>query len=93
MRLSKVQVVRTWFFWGFFERALTNLFVVYFCWPSPDGTQSWHLVGHVTNQKPSLIFKVNNLKGKQKFHLIAPKHHTLDVELLNCRKSSLIYVK
>lgn len=57
-----------------FKRILTNWFVVYFCWPSPDGTQSWHLVGHVTNEKPSLIFKVNNLKGKIKFHLKSPKH-------------------
>ncbi len=39
------------------------LFAVHFCWPGADGGQSWHLLGHITNQKPSCIFKVNNLKG------------------------------
>ena len=49
-------------------------FAVYFNWPSPDGSQSWHLVGHVTNQKPSLIFKVSNLKGKNLFYADSYNH-------------------
>merc|ERR1719186_214988 len=38
---------------------------VYFCWPDPiNQTQSWQLVGNITNAKPSAIFKINKLKGK-----------------------------
>ncbi|KAK3101071.1 hypothetical protein FSP39_000736 [Pinctada imbricata] len=35
---------------------------VYFCFPNPQG-QSWMLLGHLTNQKPSAIFKISNLKS------------------------------
>jgi len=37
---------------------------VYFCWPDPLGqSQSWQLLGNVTNIKPSAIFKISKLKG------------------------------
>ncbi|ELU03246.1 hypothetical protein CAPTEDRAFT_191635 [Capitella teleta] len=34
---------------------------VYFSWAGPEGT-SWHLLGHISNNKPSAIFKVSSLK-------------------------------
>merc|ERR1712080_161834 len=38
---------------------------VYFCWPDPvNQTQSWQLLGNITNSKPSSIFKISNLKKK-----------------------------
>ncbi|CAE1320660.1 HIKESHI [Acanthosepion pharaonis] len=35
---------------------------VYFAWPSAQG-QNWILLGHITNIKPSAIFKVSKLKS------------------------------
>ncbi|XP_061178263.1 protein Hikeshi-like [Saccostrea echinata] len=34
---------------------------VYFSFPNPQG-QSWALLGHITNTKPSAIFKITNIK-------------------------------
>lgn len=34
---------------------------VYFSLANPTGTAGWQLLGHITNQKPSAIFKIGNL--------------------------------
>ncbi|CAK8679810.1 unnamed protein product [Clavelina lepadiformis] len=34
---------------------------VYINWPSSSGETSWQLIGHLTNQKPSAIFKISGM--------------------------------
>ncbi|NXE10180.1 HIKES protein, partial [Lophotis ruficrista] len=42
---------------------------VYFCYPDQNGMAVWQLLGFVTNEKPSAIFKISGLKsGKGSQH-------------------------
>lgn len=39
-------------------------FPVFFSWPSPGEDPRWQLLGYITNEKPSAVFKISGLKKK-----------------------------
>jgi len=58
---------------------------VYFAWPDPSGgPPNWQLLGYITNQKPSAIFRISKLKGGEaasvtnSFSMLGQKAHHIN---------------
>ncbi|EEB13753.1 conserved hypothetical protein [Pediculus humanus corporis] len=45
--------------------------LVYFSFPDPNSPPCWHLLGFISNEKPSAIFRISNLKNTTKYALNA----------------------
>lgn len=43
--------------------------LVYFSFPDPQSPPCWHLLGYISNDKPSAIFKISNLRDISKYAL------------------------
>ncbi|KAK2718310.1 protein OPI10 homolog [Artemia franciscana] len=45
--------------------------LVYFSWPEPNAAPIWQYLGHISNQKPSAIFKLSKIKQGQQTNVLA----------------------
>merc|ERR1719187_2110022 len=68
---------------------------VYFCWPDPMGlSQSWQLLGTISNAKPSAIFKISKLKGTDDNQNLANSFMQLgQAARINAMKVKLLLLK